>query len=58
MTSGVPKESVLGPVLFIVFVSDIDDEIKCTLSKFVNDTKLCGAVNMSEGWDAIQRDVS
>jgi len=31
--------------------------IDCTFSKFANDTKLCGAVKMLEGRDAIQRDL-
>lgn len=31
--------------------------IKCTLSKFVGVTKLCGAVNTPKGWDTTQRDL-
>ena len=44
VTSGIPQGSVLGPVLFLVFINDVPDILNVLIKLFADDAKLYSIV--------------
>ena len=53
--SGIPQGSILGPVLFTIFINDIADNVQSFCKVFADDTKV---FNVSDKNDILQRDLS
>ena len=57
VTSGIPQGSVLGPVLFIIYVNDLPDIIHSSIQMFADDTKVSNKITCSSDCKELQRDI-
>ena len=58
VTSGVPQGSVLGALLFLIYINDLDNNIVSKISKFADDTKLCHKARHPEDIIKLQEDIN
>ena len=55
--SGILQGSVLEPVLFVIYINDIDSYVSSKILKFADDTKIVGVVSSPEGVMQLRQDL-
>ena len=48
--SGVPQVTVLGPLMFLLYINDIGDDIKSKLRLFADDSLLFLGIDCTDDW--------
>ena len=57
LKSGVPQGSVLGPLLFLIYIGDIADNVDSEVLVYVDDSKIKKNINQTEDVEQFQNDL-
>ena len=55
--SGISQGSVLGPIIFVIFINDLLDQIRSTVQIFAYDTKIFRTLHEPEDYSYLQDDL-
>jgi len=55
--SGIPQGSVLGPILFVIFINDMPEVVHAVIQMFADDTKLYREIRSAQDGDQLQQDL-
>lgn len=57
VTSGVPQGSVLGPMLFVIYINDLPDLLQSTTKLYADDAKVYCSINSPDDETKLQNDI-